>query len=334
MDLNDDDLGALAWFLARRLTPDGQPPPPVTDLLHPVDPDLLAEWTAALSEARATGRLGAVLRDAVAARPADEALRETAGLVPGAVGRPPPDSRAAALLALAAMLMAMFGVATAATAGAVLLVGAALDLPGRSAASEPTAVVAPSVRHGMVVEGPLVVEGPHPGLVVEGPHPGLVVEGPHPGLVVEGPHPGLIVEGPQPPSVPRGAPAPAAVQLHDPTPLVASVGMAPAPAQTRPPAPSPAAPRAASPAEVERPCDEEGWFYVGRRRPKGDTFVVPYAVNVRAEPPSLENRWRSDTPVRCYLRKGDRVTLDRPPADAGHGHYWVHVEPSGVIRPL
>jgi hypothetical protein len=145
MDLTDDDLGALAWFLARRLSPDGQPPPPVTDLLHPVDPTVLAEWLATLTEARSNGRIAQVLRDAVAARPDDEALRETAGLVPGASSRPPGARRPAALLALAAMLMLMFGVASATTAGAVLLVSSAL--PERSPSvvrADPPAVVVAS----------------------------------------------------------------------------------------------------------------------------------------------------------------------------------------------
>ncbi|MEZ4241597.1 MAG: hypothetical protein R3F59_36710, partial [Myxococcota bacterium] len=129
---------------------------------------------------------------------------------------------------------------------------------------------------------------------------------------------------PEPPARPEREPEPVvAVAVEAPEVEPAPVRVRPAPARV---------PVAVAPA-VEHPCDEEGWFYAGRR-PRGATFVVPYSVNVRAEPPRAENRWRSDTAVRCYLRKGDVVTLDEPAVDAGRGHYWLHVTPTNTVRPL
>ena len=268
MDLTDDDLGSLARFLAPRVTPDGRPAPPVTDLIHPVDPAVEQAWGKALREARARGRLATVLQQAAAARPEDDALREAVSLVPGV--RPAiPEPRPAAAFALVAMLFLLFGFASATTAGVVLLVQAALPTPGEVAvASAP----APDRDDLPPVEPPTTA--------------------------------GIgVVRAPATDATGAGAsvPAPPRVQLPPPRPV--------------------------------GPCEREGWFYAGWRRPKGDRFVVPYPVNVRAEPPSVENRWDSSSEVRCYLRKGDVVTIDRPPVDAGHGQLWIHVGPGLVLRP-
>lgn len=86
-------------------------------------------------------------------------------------------------------------------------------------------------------------------------------------------------------------------------------------------------------AALEGPCKVDGWFYAGTDTPS-ERFVAPHALHVRAEPPSRDNGWNARTEVRCYLGEGDIVRLDRAPLELPGHHFWVHLAPEAVSRPV
>lgn len=105
MELDHEELEALARFIARRMGPEV--------LLDPTDPppssDRATAWTVLLEEAHARGELGALLRRVAAERPDDDRLQEACRLL---IGEPP---RARGLrvprVAVAVALAALIGVA-------------------------------------------------------------------------------------------------------------------------------------------------------------------------------------------------------------------------------
>lgn len=315
MTFTDDDLRALACFLARRVTPDLRVVPPAIGSLQPVEPEAVVAWEHALADARARGGVAALVHQAAAVRPDDVALREAAALVW-------PDRRGsgsrtlAVMVAVGAMVALIVGVASMSTAGALLVVGAAVGPPPVVTVTE-----APSPAQQALAE-----VGDHPAASVRvvtapDPAPSDVADGDGADVPAIAPMETVAEVAPVAPP-PREEEAPA-LRGED-GPLGEPLGAVHATVAGDTPAASGRPSRA--------PCQVEGWFYAGRERP-ADAFVAPHPMYVRARPPRKENGWRLDKRIRCYLAKGDVVRITEPPMES-NGHYWVKISPGSVTRPV
>lgn len=311
----DDDLHALACFLARRVTPDLRAVPPATGAARPVELEAVVAWEHALADARARGGVAALVRQAAAVRPDDQALQEAANLVW-------PDRRgegtrtAAVMVAVAALVALVVSVATLSTAGALLVVGIAIPDREVVVVSEDPALPAPVDPRPPGIEvaaaGPVAPDSPLDRSGLGSPAP----------IRAGGVGAPALREG----DGPLGEPLPDAVT--EPVQAAALVPIA-TPMSTRTVSDAPKAGNGGD----SGPCQVDGWFYAGRREPGSDVYVVPHPIYVRAEPPRKENRWNASTRVRCYLAKGDAVRLTEPAIGFPGGHYWIHVVPGSVTRP-
>lgn len=289
MDFTDEELRELAAFLARRLTPELQP----TDSTD-APPEAFDDWERVLSEARAAGDLGKVIQAAARVLPRDPYLREACALVA------PPPTRGQSLLAgglmvgLAAVLV-LISLAGFATTGVL----AAIESAGPG-------TLALSVESAPAGRAPERSGNPPP-------TGGVAFE--------------AVV-----PTAPNAAASSGDAGPDAVAPLVApefALGEAArVPRMEDGPSEGPLEPAGLDDEIDGRPCKVGGWVYAGTKQPS-DVYVVPYAVHVRAAPPTKENNWNSRTRTRCWLRKGDVVRLAEPALQLPGGHYWVHVAPAG-----
>lgn len=290
MDFTDEELRELSAFLARRLTPELQPVRTAEVL-----PSACDAWEKILMEARSAGRLSQVVSSAAKVLPRDAYLREASALLD-------PPTRAQSwltggVMVLAAAVLVCISLAGFATTGVLAAIEAAG--PGTLA----------------VVEEPLHREAVPAVEIVTPVAPVLqptLQEEPEASVpevdLQESPRETLQAEASSPADEP---------DLEVGASTVPAVAAAPLPEKPV------AAPRSE---DDDRICKTGGWVYTGTTAPS-DLYVVPFAVHVRAAPPSKENGWNTHTPTRCWLRKGDVVRLAEPPLALPGGLYWIHVAP-------
>ncbi|MEQ1503123.1 MAG: hypothetical protein ABMB14_12875 [Myxococcota bacterium] len=302
IELTDDELRDLALFLARRIRPDLRPVQARIGAIQGIDPELVQGWSASLQAARSAGTLARVVRDAADACPGDLALDEAASLFGGTAAPVTPvpreSSRAYAVLTLAGVALAVLLVVSLAS------VGVWAGLAAAGARSAPVAASASS-----------------PAPATPAPAPAQVPVAPGPRVVVAAPA-AVPVESAAPVAPDRVAP----LVADEPMGSVTRV-----PRVEDGPPEGPLEPSAAP--DLEKPCKVSGWFYAGRGKPESP-YVVNHPVRVRAAPPTAENGWNIQAPIRCYLARGDEVRFAEPPLALPHGHYWIHLEPSEVYRPV
>jgi len=75
----------------------------------------------------------------------------------------------------------------------------------------------------------------------------------------------------------------------------------------------------------DKPGQFIGYWYgsKGFSASQGDLVDVSISVNVRKDYPSGKNGFNKQAPVRCILRRGDKVKLTGAPIEVARGHYWV-----------
>lgn len=75
----------------------------------------------------------------------------------------------------------------------------------------------------------------------------------------------------------------------------------------------------------DKPGQFIGYWYAGKEIPgaQGDLIDVPISVNVRKDYPNGKNGFNKTAPVRCILRRGDKVKLTAAAIEVGRSHYWV-----------
>jgi hypothetical protein len=75
----------------------------------------------------------------------------------------------------------------------------------------------------------------------------------------------------------------------------------------------------------DKPGQFIGYWYAGTKIPgaQGDLVDVAISVNVRKDYPNGKNGFNKQAPVRCILRRGDKVKLTAAAIGVGRGHYWV-----------
>lgn len=75
----------------------------------------------------------------------------------------------------------------------------------------------------------------------------------------------------------------------------------------------------------DKPGQFIGYWYAGTEMPgaQGDLVDVGISVNVRKDYPNGKNGFNKQAPVRCILRRGDKVMLTAAAIEVARGHYWV-----------
>jgi hypothetical protein len=75
----------------------------------------------------------------------------------------------------------------------------------------------------------------------------------------------------------------------------------------------------------DKPGQFIGYWYAGTEVPgaPGDLVDVAISVNVRKDYPNGKNGFNKQAPVRCILRRGDKVKLTDAAIEVGRSHYWV-----------
>jgi len=75
----------------------------------------------------------------------------------------------------------------------------------------------------------------------------------------------------------------------------------------------------------DKPGQFIGYWYAGDSYPgaAGSLVDIGLSVNVRKDYPQGKNGFNKRAPVRCILRRGDKVRLTAAPMEVGSGHYWA-----------
>jgi len=75
----------------------------------------------------------------------------------------------------------------------------------------------------------------------------------------------------------------------------------------------------------DKPGQFIGYWYAGKEMPgaQGDLVDVGISVNVRKDYPNGRNGFNKQAPVRCILRRGDKVKLTAAGMEVGRSHYCV-----------
>ena len=75
----------------------------------------------------------------------------------------------------------------------------------------------------------------------------------------------------------------------------------------------------------DKPGQFVGYWYAGKEHPGsvGEVIDIGVSVNVRQDHPSSQNGYNTKAPVRCILRRGDKVKLTGAAIEVSRGHYWV-----------
>jgi hypothetical protein len=75
----------------------------------------------------------------------------------------------------------------------------------------------------------------------------------------------------------------------------------------------------------DKPGQFIGYWYAGKKIPGQveELIDIAISVNVRQDYPSGKNGFNTKAPVRCILRRGDKVKLTAAAIEVGRGHYWV-----------
>lgn len=135
---------------------------------------------------------------------------------------------------------------------------------------------------------------------------------------------------PTPPAASTPPPAVSTAHSQATTPPPAASSPAPKPAPEPTGAPTSSQP-AVAPANVRGHCTLAkdgaliGYWYAGKTAPgsRGEVITMGYSVHVRVAYPDASNGYNARTPVRCVLRKGDRVKLSADPVLVPGDRYWV-----------
>ncbi len=77
-----------------------------------------------------------------------------------------------------------------------------------------------------------------------------------------------------------------------------------------------------------------GFWYAGRTPPGsvGETIDIEMGVNVRSKYPHGGNGFNKRAPVRCILKRGDKVKLTAAPILVPGDHYWVPLHHGDIVQ--
>jgi len=77
-----------------------------------------------------------------------------------------------------------------------------------------------------------------------------------------------------------------------------------------------------------------GYWYAGRNAPgaTGEVIDVEMGVNVRSKYPHGGNGFNKRAPVRCILKRGDKVKLTAAPILVPGDHYWVPLHHGDIVQ--
>jgi hypothetical protein len=77
-----------------------------------------------------------------------------------------------------------------------------------------------------------------------------------------------------------------------------------------------------------------GYWYAGIKTPgaAGEVITVEVGANVRSKYPNLKNGFEKRAPVRCILKRGDKVKLTAAPILVSGDHYWVPLHHGDIVQ--
>ena len=84
----------------------------------------------------------------------------------------------------------------------------------------------------------------------------------------------------------------------------------------------------------DNPGDFIGYWYAGRDAPGavGEIIDVTLGLNVRSKYPNGKNGFNKRAPVRCILKRGDKVKLTAAPILVPGDHYWVPLYHGDIVE--
>lgn len=80
--------------------------------------------------------------------------------------------------------------------------------------------------------------------------------------------------------------------------------------------------------------DFVGYWYAGKKVPGaiGEVINVEVGANVRSKYPNPKNGFEKRAPVRCILKRGDKVKLTAAPILVSGDHYWVPLHHGDIVQ--